>query len=82
MTALRCLTVASAMLALSMSAATACDDYEEEMALAEAMKASKLAQTTEQPSPSSTQATAPSPAEPTSVAAVAAPDPNTSTRNQ
>ena len=68
MTALKCLTVAAAVLALSLSAAAACDDYADEMALAEAMQASKLAQSASaQPAPGM-QAASPA-SEPTSVAA-------------
>ena len=66
MTARKCLTAATAMLALSISAAAACDDFDDEMALADAMKA-KLAETASaQPAPGVQTAT---PAEPTSVAA-------------
>ena len=65
------LTAAVAALALSISAAAACDDYDDEMAVAEAVNALKLAQSAipqqapsvQTASPTSTQA------EPTSVAA-------------
>ena len=68
MTARKCLTVAAAVLALSISAAAACDDYADEMALAEAVQASKLAQpASAQPAPGA-QATSPA-SGPTSVAA-------------
>jgi hypothetical protein len=68
MTALKCLTAATAMLAVSISAAAACDDYEEEMALAEAVQASKVAESAApQPAPGA-QATSPA-SGPTSVAA-------------
>jgi hypothetical protein len=74
MTVLKFLTAAATALALSISAAVACDDYEEELALAEAIKASKLAQATEQSAPPSAQAAAPSPpGEQTNIAAAEAP---------
>ena len=74
MTISKCLTAAAAALALSISAAAACDDYAEEMALAEAMKDSKLAQSTAaQPAPGAQASTpASTPAEPTNVAAAEA----------
>ena len=69
MTARKCLTAAAATLALSISAATACDDFDDEMALAEAVQASKLAQpASAQPAPGVQTATSPA-SEPTSVAA-------------
>ena len=74
MRVLKCLTAAAAALALSISAAAACDDYADEMALAEAMKDSKLAQSTAAEPAFSTQAStaASAQAKPTSVAAVEA----------
>ena len=74
MTIARCLTAAAAALVLSISAAAACDDYADEMALAEAMKDSKLAQSTAaQPAPATQASTsAAAQIEPTSVAAVEA----------
>jgi hypothetical protein len=74
LTVLKSLTVAAAVLALSISAAIACDDYEEELALAEAMKASKLAQSTDQPTaPSAQSAPALAPVDQTNIAAAEAP---------
>ena len=73
MTISRCLTAAAAALVLSISPVAACDDYAEEMALAEAIKASKLAQAAAEVSPASQASTsAPAQTEPTSVAAVEA----------
>jgi hypothetical protein len=74
MTALKCLTGAAAILVLSISAAVACDDYAEEMAVAEAMKASQQAQTADAQQAHGTQTAAPASVatEPTSVAAIAA----------
>jgi hypothetical protein len=72
MTALKCLTGAAAILALSISAAVACDDYAEEMAVAEAMKASQQAQTADAQQATGTQTAAPTATGPTSVAAAAA----------
>jgi hypothetical protein len=73
MTALKCLTAATAALALSLSAAAACD-YADSMTTAEAEKGSQVAQSAPaQSAPSATVAPyTPVPAEPTSVAAAEA----------
>jgi len=74
MTALKCLTAAAAALVLSVSATAACDDYSEEMAMAEAVKASQVAQSVATESAPTEQAATftPVPAQPTSLAAVEA----------
>jgi hypothetical protein len=56
MTALKCLVAATALL-LSAQVTAACDDFDEEMAMAAAYEATKLAQAAEQAT--SQQATAP-----------------------
>ena len=63
---------AAVVLALSISGATACDDYEDQMALAAAIDAAKLAQAaTPQPAPTAQVASpASSSSQPTDVAAV------------
>jgi hypothetical protein len=68
MTGLRCLTVVAAAFAMSLSAGAACDDYAEEMALAEAMKAAQSAQSAAAQAAPATQAPAPAATESTSVA--------------
>ena len=71
MTALKCLAAAAAALTLSVAAAVACDDYEEEMAVADAVKASKLAQSADAQAAPNAQTAAPATnlAEPTNLAA-------------
>jgi hypothetical protein len=66
---------AAALLGLSMSAATACDDYEDQMALAAAMDAAKLARSaTPQPAEAGVQVAA-SPAGSSAATAPAATEP-------
>ncbi len=65
----KCLATATAALVLSISVAGACDDFEDEMTIAEAMKAAKLARSQLAPAgPAAAPSTAQG--EPTSVAAV------------
>jgi hypothetical protein len=71
MTALKCLTAAAAALAFSFSAAAACDGYGEEKVMAEAAKASQVAQSVATESAPTRQAApfTPIPAGATSLAA-------------